>query len=287
MRAARFLTRRRARHPERFPRVVSGFVDGPPNLQSHILVEPMTKQSPTPSFDRADQSAHEYAALFPRGVVTVPAAGLFVCRDLRISYPTGVHLLDGVTVDEAMLGASAVDNPKYAYALARLAIARGLTRIDRAAVLSLPWHHNFYHWLIEILPRVLLLGDDDRYAGYPLLVPAQGPGFIRQTLTLTGLADRVELLPNGCYSVAEAVVPSRLSRGTNVSPRSIDWLGQAFDHVEPGSERRVYVSRRDAQIRFVRNEAETARWAEDRGFTVFCPSEHPLERQISVLKGAT
>jgi capsular polysaccharide biosynthesis protein len=286
MRMADVLARRRSRNANRFPRVVSAFDSEQPGLDSRVLVEPLSKQSPTPAFDPSDKVAREYAGHFTQGPVTVPAAGLFVCRDLRVSFPTGVHLLNGVTLDEAMLSPSVVDNPKYTYALLRLATARRLTPIDQAIVLSTPWHHNFYHWIAEILPRVLLLDDLGDRERYPLLVPADGPGFIRESLELTGLMDRARFVPSGAYSIAEAVVPSRLSRGTNVSPLSIDWLNAAFARVEPGGARRLYVSRRDAQIRFVQNEPETARWAEEHGFTVFCPSDHPLERQISAFKGA-
>jgi capsular polysaccharide biosynthesis protein len=286
MRMASVLARRRSRHPNRFPRVVPGFVPGVERLRSSILVEPASKPSPSPSFDRNDELAHHYAAHFTAGTVEVPAAGILVCRDLRISFPTGVHLLGGVTVDEAMLSPSVVDNPKYAYALIRLALARRTTRIDRAVVLSMPWYHNFYHWIVEMLPRVLLLRDPGQYMHHPLLVPSDGPSFIRQSLELTGLIRRAEFVPSGAYSIGEAVIPSRLSRGTNVSPHSIDWLNAAFADVAPGDARRLYVSRRDARIRFVRNETETARWAEEHGFTVFCPSDHTLEQQISAFKGA-
>lgn len=71
-------------------------------------------------------------------------------------------------------------------------------------------------------------------------------------------------------------------------PRSIELLRDLCDSVAvpPSRHELLYISRRDAKLRKVVNEESLIEIAQRRGFEVVDMSAHPIEQQISMVKGA-
>ena len=68
---------------------------------------------------------------------------------------------------------------------------------------------------------------------------------------------------------------------------AVEWLRRKVPTPKPSNPvRRLYISRRDAKIRSVTNEAEVEAALGDLGFVKVVPSEHSLSRQIELFRNA-
>lgn len=208
---------------------------------------------------------------------------------VRVSSPEMVHRWHGVSFLEGLLG----DPENLSYP--RLVVDFELMPLRRArawpegVLLALPLYSNYYHWMVELLPRVQLLDDHPAWSRLPLIVPASLPSFARESLRIAGLADRVVFLPNGLHRFDSLLVPSLLSPPSHPSPRAVDWLRTRLGKpMLPADQRRrrLYVSRRDAGARFACNEAAVEAMLGRFGFETVVMSGLSVEQQIALFASA-
>lgn len=182
------------------------------------------------------------------------------CRDLRVLggdwLPVGPS---GQVLLELM-----VHSPKLFLAKSRhLHVNNG--RVDLADlpvreldedVILLGGSPNYYHWLIDNLPR--LLHVKPHIGRERLLVPENLLPFQRRTLELLGYGeDRLIFVGNHeCVRASRVLVPSLLAMSTFPHPEVVKMLRRWFlfkRHPDKPS-RRIFVSRADAQSRRLVNE---------------------------------
>ena len=182
------------------------------------------------------------------------------CRDLRVLggdwLPVGPS---GQVLLELM-----VHSPKLFLAKSRhLHVNNG--RVDLADlpvreldedVVLLGGSPNYYHWLIDNLPR--LLHVKPHIGRERLLVPDNLLPFQRRTLELLGYGeDRLIFVGNHeCVRASRVLVPSLLAMSTFPHPEVVKMLRRWFlfkRHPDKPS-RRIFVSRADAQSRRLVNE---------------------------------
>lgn len=150
---------------------------------------------------------------------------------------------------------------------------------------------NYYHWVIDTLPRLLALrACEGLWEGRRLLVCPDLAGYMRESLDLLGVpADK--LLPvAGPTWLRSVYAVSDVSSYGHVHPVAPAALRAAFlplagdDPAEPG--RRLLVLRGDAARRRLLNEAEVAAWAAARGFEAVSLSGMGFLDQIRLFRGA-
>jgi hypothetical protein len=100
-------------------------------------------------------------------------------RHVDVSMPTCMHRWHGRVFREGLLGVEVLRNPKYLAAFAAM-LVMGAVEVSEGVLLSLPWHHNFYHWLVEMLPRLQIVEETPELQELPLLVPATAPLIVRK-----------------------------------------------------------------------------------------------------------
>ena len=158
---------------------------------------------------------------------------------------------------------------------------------------------NYYHWMIEALPKLLLV--DAEHPGAVIIVPGPTPEFIKTSIQLMGFtnlhyltrhwAEEVKvsrlLLPELVYYEEEdqAVLQARSGQTEATSgSRSGDSPGfnpseelilavrrkllERFENMLPVPTRRVYISRANQKIRRLVNEVELLPVLEEFGFEV-------------------
>ncbi|WP_292294413.1 glycosyltransferase family 61 protein [Marivita sp.] len=187
--------------------------------------------------------------------------GVFDVPAVRLLAQHGVHSAKSGNFIEVYCGPEALRNPKYE--LARLTLpALPLKGEHAGGILLAPaWHHNFYHWMIDILPRLTLLSQP-LSEGLPIVVPDSLKGFARGTLAAALAALEIEneivILSDGAHRFDRLVMPTNLSRTLDVSPSQRDFLRSVFSPkgTDGQKKRRIYISREDAQVRRIANEAE-------------------------------
>lgn len=120
---------------------------------------------------------------------------------------------------------------------------------------------NYHHWMLDVLPRAGLA----RRAGWRLedfdhvLIKSEGRPFQREGLARLGIPEEklIEVDDHTHLRVESLVVPSIRHDNTAVSREDVAFVRNLFLAAEPvrsEARRRLYLSRRDAAFRRVRNE---------------------------------
>ncbi len=189
-----------------------------------------------------------------------------------------------------MLTPYIIVNPKY-WLEARTARWRVAQRLAPGVLGALTWHKNFYHWLIEILPRLRMLDEGHVDPTLPIYMPESSPSFVKQSLQLVGLDRRVRWLPDAVYDTEGLIVPSRLSLSWYPTAVAIDWLrhrilGDSRVGASSSTSRRLYISRRDVADRMPVNDQEVESAMASLGFEIVNFSKMDLAAQIRLTSGA-
>jgi Glycosyltransferase 61 len=207
----------------------------------------------------------------------------------RVSIPGGRVVGDEplvLTHDRRALRESAFDETHLrAHPMmgSRLPLAR--RESDHLLNLTGPWAGNWYHWLLDLLPRAALLPLDEGDA--EVLVPAKLSRAQDEGLTLAGIPPR-RRRPyfGGQVTADELVFPSFVAPTGNPARWALDWLRDRLAPAPDRRDRRLYVSRADASHRRIANEAELSAALGERGFETILASELDLEGQLRAFAGA-
>ena len=220
-----------------------------------------------------------------RGTVIQPAVQSFVATLMtgHVTHDAGVvmHAGDDVLIDVSGLG-FASDNPTNPLRLSHLPRPRATP--DTVAVLTTGPNHNYYHWLIEALPR-LDLYERSGIAIDRFYTPIQ-TRFQRETLALLGIP-RERIVPATRHA---HLAPARLvvsSFHGSLSRAKTDFLFRRLTaDVGPwaGPAPRIFISRRGP--RSIVNEREVLRALRPLGFERLRLEGMPLAEQIAVFSRA-
>lgn len=213
------------------------------------------------------------------------AFGLLKLPQTRLHMPSALHTVSGWLLRESLPSTSVITNAKY-WALIRMAPLRRARRLAPGVLGALTYGHNFYHWLIETLPRLQMLESCD--PALPIYLPRSSPPFVAASLRILGLQDRVEWLEDGFYEAESLIVPTRFAEAVFPTGVAVDWLRAHLRQAPPPGERGrlVYVSRRDANIRFATNEDEVADAMLRLGFETVSLSELDFHSQVRLMSSA-
>lgn len=140
--------------------------------------------------------------------------------------------------------------------------------------------YNYYHWLIECLPKLVLIARLDPEARIILPRWAEPLRFVGDSLDALGLKN-IQYVPVGeslkvdrLYSISDAI----LHREALLPVRDIL---RAWGENAQGPER-VYISRNDARKRRVENEPEITKLLRDRGFHIVETAGMTLKQQVEL-----
>jgi hypothetical protein len=216
-----------------------------------------------------------------QGLSAFPHAGLVELANVLVDMPTCMHRCQGKTLRFGLLDIICLTNPLYLSAFITLPWKRP-SRLAGGVLLGLPFIKNYYHWMIEIMPRIQMIEAESQFDGLPWLLPADCPNFVRELINTAGYGDRVVYLDRHVYHFDRLIVPTVLSHGSGPNhPAEINWLRKTFLPLPlPPATRRLFVSRQDAQIRFITNEQEVFERLEPLGFEWITPGSLSFSEQV-------
>lgn len=256
-------------------------------VEQNTLITPIPVKKLAPDFSLDGDIETEYRRHFLDGPDLTSKAGIFSARNVDVSFPTGMHQIGKYILKEVLPAPYVLTNPKYYFGLESMYYKRKRL-VDEGILLSMPWHHNFYHWMIEVLPRLVSYDRCPSLQHLPLIVPKSASKFVAESLRLTGHQSKSVFLEDGVYRFKKLHMLSVLSSTMDVSPDALDWLNKKIV-VAPSSlvrPKRIYVSRCDAKIRFISNEPLLADVLSEFGFETIVMSKLPLADQIDVFRAA-
>lgn len=244
-------------------------------------IEPDTVGTRSPPLDMAARAPREHPATFvaciPKGEV-LGRAGACVTPEGRLLLDASAHLgLRSANEHRAFTGYLAAPPARA---------VRG-----RVAVLAAASAGNYYHWLLDALPRLRLI----ERAGIALesidgfVVPDTGLRAVEETLALAGIGPGRLLRMRHLSRIRadELVVPSLAGRSGSPTPESVAMLRERFagrTTGQPAEGRRLLVER--AGRRIITNGAEIRAIAARHGFEAVRMEGLTFERQASLFAGA-
>lgn len=160
-----------------------------------------------------------------------------------------------------------------------------------AVVLNNPWCHNYYHWMLEVAPRIMLMRRAGLTADW-YVVECQSR-YQQRVLELLGVPRERWIQPHyGLHLRADTLLrPSQ--------PGTEQWhdMGAAIQasskaqarsqaSATDGPRRRIYISRKSAAHRKLANERELEQLLNRYGFESHCFEKCDFARQVELISQA-
>lgn len=149
------------------------------------------------------------------------------------------------------------------------------------------WALNYYHWLVDSLPR--LLSVREQLPSMTLLLPENcTTDYHQHTLRALGVTKIEYLKPKVRYVVPDLLVPTRLARVASYNPVVMRELRQVLIakfppllHAMLGE--RLYISRAQATRRKIINEEEVIEYLRTQGFVIVELESYTFPEQVSIM----
>jgi hypothetical protein len=222
-----------------------------------------------------------------RGDVIQPASQSFVATlpHGRVTHDAGLVMTADDAVIEELSGLGfASDDPTNPLRLSHL--PRPSPTPHAVAVVTTGPNHNYYHWLLEAVPR-LDLYERSGIACDRIYAPIR-QRFQRETLSLIGIpSDRILPATRHSHLAPARLVVSSFHGG--LSRAKIDFLFHRLTaHMGPwtGPGRRIFISRGSRAARSIVNERDLLRSLHPLGFERHRLEGMPLAQQISLFHRA-
>jgi len=177
--------------------------------------------------------------------------------------------------------------------------------VEKCILISSRGSENYFHWLLEILPKLSLIDLCKEYDTVPLLVPEDLPKQYFEALGyVLGESNRPLLLMDrkDILTVNELIVPSSLSfmpfdyvagakpsfRDSIIHVAAIEYLREKVLS-EPNiiqGHRKLYLSRRGAKYRKLVNDRAIEQLFLDNGFEIAFPEYLTFDEQVELFSEA-
>lgn len=147
---------------------------------------------------------------------------------------------------------------------------------------------NYYHWLMDTLPRLYLLRGE--LASHTLLLPDHAPRFITETLKTFPAAGYELVEKKRPVHTPKLLLPGYTANTGEHHPGILkplrDELAGTHLLVNKTFPEKIYASRGRQKVRRVANEEEVISLVKERGFTVVYFEEHSFAEQLSMMRNA-
>jgi hypothetical protein len=175
--------------------------------------------------------------------------------------------------------------------LLRQWVANKITLSQPAGLIYDHWAAgNYYHWLVDSLPRLLLLRV--KYPHCVLLAPAPVHDYVRITTQALGFQLLQPVLATEFTHVLKLFMPSHVAPPGKQDPELMrqvrSEVKQALGHfgaAKTSTGRRLYVSRSKQKFRRLVNESELAMLFDKYGIETIYFEEMSFEQQVATMQG--
>lgn len=147
---------------------------------------------------------------------------------------------------------------------------------------------NYYHWLVDFLPRLLLARKYADVGARLLIVSSRLLPCEIESLLMLGYDESrlLRLGDNEAVRPRTTMVPSLLASTTVPHPALPALVQQAFPRKRNIATGRIYLSRQEASTRKLTNEPEMIELLERYGFQRYVPGAMSFQEQIDLCGGA-
>jgi hypothetical protein len=156
------------------------------------------------------------------------------------------------------------------------------------ALLGAHWWQGYYHWVLDVLPRISVLECFDQWNQIPLIIPEGTTNQQYESLRMVGISsNRITRRGGEYWEVDLLYFPSVLGGTGNPSPWAVSWLrDRLLNGLRFENTRLLYVTRRDARSRRIVNEERIVKFLRRQGFEIICPGELSFSEQVRLFAQA-
>jgi len=148
---------------------------------------------------------------------------------------------------------------------------------------------NYYHWLVDSMPRILSVKHLLKEKEFVLLLPEKCPSYILRALSYFEI-NEIKFLKKSEYFFAEQLVlPYYLAGSGHIHPTKVFEVKHFYLSAlapQKGNDR-IYVSRSRQKARQVINEEEVISLVKAYGFRIVYFEDHTFEEQVKLANGAS
>jgi len=157
--------------------------------------------------------------------------------------------------------------------------------IDVAFSACTVWSNNYFHWILDILPKLEALDVYEKETGVKpvILVGKNIPVFAEDLLNMVGA--NYKKINSYKYHVNKLVVPTTRRERGYIHPSAIKYLGGLFEY-DKMTSKKIYISRRYADKRKVINENALCEVLLDDGYACITPEKYSMKEQIGIFRNA-
>jgi capsular polysaccharide biosynthesis protein len=182
--------------------------------------------------------------------------------------------------------------------IAQIVIWPKVTHIKDTVILAYPhWAvNNYYHWLLEFLPRISPVISPSAYSGFEadlsqakILIPPNPFPWVSETLEILGVKQEQLLVANeNQLQVDDLIFLSRVGKPMNTPIWAIHWLRDHMkSHIsQQQSIKRILISRKKAAKRRVVNDYQVEKALEAFDFCSVTLEELSVVDQIALFSQA-
>jgi Glycosyltransferase 61 len=153
---------------------------------------------------------------------------------------------------------------------------------------------NYYHWLLDLLPRVALIRETAKnFENFErILINGSHAPYEQPSLAAFGVPANklIYVDAHDRFRVASAIIPSMDHSSKIVAPWKLRALCRMRDAVvgsDISTPSRIYISRKSAAVRRVLNETDLASALHEAGFTMIELEPLPWSEQVRLFSNAT
>ena len=205
--------------------------------------------------------------------------------DLRLAATSGDRVIGGI---QSLFGWNA-QGKHYLLTRRRPRLKRFYK--GRALLLGVANADNYYHWMLDCLPRWKMLMEAGFNEFDHVLMPAHGAVFQEE---MTGIlkipADKLmRCRKRWVHEFERLVVPSMPFPVEEPAGWAVAWIRSLLTQPDPGKEiggERIYLSRKGEGRRPLKNELELEKALESLGFKIVTPGGMTVTRQAQMMAQA-
>jgi len=181
---------------------------------------------------------------------------------------------------------------------------RANTHIREGILLSCDHDNNYFHWLVECLPKLVFIDGLDQFKDVPLLIPAGLHKNLMEALSRVNINNHpiVKLDQGVAYHVERLIFPSALSRVLDryIGPPMFDkdiilsnkWVSRVADLLRSNEQpskkpwRKLYLARNKG-LRALGNQKEIELMLSEQNFEIVDLDSASLDFQIKLFSQAS
>jgi len=155
-------------------------------------------------------------------------------------------------------------------------------------LLNLLWADNYFHWMLEVLPRLSSLGILSQ--SVKVLLPVNVKSFHSESLLLAGIPQGRQVRPTSSWiELEDAIYVGSLGPTGNPTPLALRWMRKNLVRVTQSMPigKPLFVYRDSKASRGILNLQECLSWMERRGYLCVEPGSMRVAEQIEVFRTAS